>query len=101
MTDKLEEAINNGNLSVTKMLTLGRGGPMVNKKVFRKMNEIVKSARGSGLLDIGSCNLHIEHNAFLAGLQEFGMDVDVLVSAVYHFSDGWPLRLEEFETIPV
>lgn len=67
--EKLLAAIDNGNLQLACLLMLGSDGPNVNKTVFRLMNEKVKSVRRKGLLDIGSCNIHIAHNSFLKGLE--------------------------------
>lgn len=64
--------LENAHLSLQKMITLGSDGPNVNKKVFRLINEEVLSVRNKGLINIGTCNLHIVHNAFLKGLTEFG-----------------------------
>lgn len=65
------EALNN---SASKFLMLGMNGPNTNKAVFRMLNEEIKTIRGKynidGLLDLGSCNLHIIHNTFLKGLKE-------------------------------
>lgn len=48
------------------------------------------------MLDIGSCNLHIVHNAFRKGLEAFGADVGDMVITVNAFFDGWPSRQEAF-----
>ena len=78
------------------MITVGRDGPNVNKTVLRILNEAVKAERGSPLLDIGSCNLHIFHNACQAGLEEFGSRVETFSTTIFDFFDGWPSRWESY-----
>lgn len=75
----IKEAINNGNLLINKFLMLGMDGPNVNKVVYNKLNDEVKEARTSGLVNIGSCNLHCIHNSFHKGLTKYGNDVSDLI----------------------
>lgn len=75
---------------------LGSDGPNVNKKVFRLINDGIKALRGTGLVNIGTCNIHIVHNAFLKGLEELGIDVSDFIINVYYFFNGWPKRWEDF-----
>lgn len=100
---KIEEylmlALDNADLPKEKLLMLGSDGPNVNKKVFRLVNEGIKSIRGHGLIDIGSCNIHIVHNAFLKGLESYGSDVSEFVIFVYFFFKGWPKRWEDYSVI--
>lgn len=63
------------------------------------MNEEMKIIRKKPLLEIGSCNIHISHNAFLKGLQEYGSDVQDFVLDLYYFFHGWPQREEDFQMI--
>lgn len=70
---KLNEALNNANLTIRKLIMLARDGPKINKAVQKKMNEQVKAERGTPLLDLGSCNIHTAYNAFSAGLSDFGL----------------------------
>ena len=58
-----------------------------------------KTLRPKGLLDVGTCNLHIVHNAFQKGPAEFGEDTSDLVLAIYHFFENWPSRIEEYQQI--
>lgn len=89
-------ALNKGSLSLKNVVTVGSDGPKVNHKVFTLLNEQIIAARGKSLLDIGTCNLHHVHNAFLKGLEAFGTDVSDLVICVYYFFHGWPSRKEDY-----
>lgn len=80
---------------------IGSDGPRVNKNVFRIINEAVKvmPGREKGLLQVGTCNLHVINNAFLKGLETYGSDVSELILGLYYFFHGWPSRMEEYEQI--
>ena len=77
----------------------GSDGPNVNKKVERLMNELMIKERGKPLLLVGSCNIHILHNAFLKGIDKLGEDASELIYCVHHFFHGWPARTEDMEKI--
>lgn len=64
--------LSSSNLSTSSLLMLGSYGPNVNKAVFKMINEEVLSVRGKGLVNVGTCNIHTVHNAFLKGLGELG-----------------------------
>lgn len=94
------KAVDNAGLSLQNMLMLSSDGPNVNKKVWRLVNEAVKTSRsGKSLIDIGTCNIHIMHNAFLKGLQEHGQIVSDVIIKIYYFFEGWPTRNEAYEAV--
>ncbi len=94
--EHLIKALNNGNLSIERMITIGRDGPNVNKKVFRLMNDKFKAATGKNLIDVGPCDLHVVHNAFKAGLDVCGCDVANLLKNVHYYFDGEALRISKY-----
>ncbi|GBM15330.1 hypothetical protein AVEN_210955-1 [Araneus ventricosus] len=73
------------NLPIKKLLMLGSDGANVNKAVFKIFDHRLKSEVGEGLVNVGTCNLHIVHNAFGEGLQldafasitDFLEDIDI------------------------
>lgn len=72
IASKLNEAIHNAQLPKSKLLMLGSDGPNVNKTVQRIINdELIASGRPK-MIDVGTCNVHTVHNAFLKGLTTFG-----------------------------
>lgn len=95
----LVESLKNANLPIERMVTIGRDGPNVNKRVFRLMNAKFKAATGKNLIDIGPCDSHVVHNAFKAGLDVFGSDVADLLINVHYFFDGESLRSSEYRDI--
>lgn len=63
------------------------------------MENKYKEKTGKKLIDIGSCDLHIVHNAFKKGLNVFGNNVANLMVNVHCFFDGEPLRSKEYEDV--
>jgi len=96
--EKLVLALDNSHLPLSNILMLGSDGPNVNKAVYRKMNKQLLLCREKSLIDIGTCNIHIVHNAYLNGLSKFG-DASDLILLIYHYFDGYPSRWEEFVSI--
>ncbi|KAL8186230.1 UNVERIFIED_CONTAM: hypothetical protein K2H54_066348 [Gekko kuhli] len=76
-----------------------KDGPNMNKKVYRLFNENLIEMRSRGLVDIRICPLQIVHSSYLKALQTFGEDASQLAIAVYHYFEGWPARVEEYEKI--
>jgi len=93
---KLYEALDSGNLSRGKILMLGSDGPYVNKKVEKLINEDIVSLREKPLIDLGTCNVHILHNAFLKGLEELGENACGFLYELETFFAKWPSRSEDF-----
>ena len=74
-----EQLLSDG-IPVEKMVTLIRDGPNVNKAIFKKVHELIQHDYPdfTGLLDLGSCSIHIIHNAFGKGLEQYGKGLDQL-----------------------
>ena len=51
------------------------------------------------LIDIGSCGLHVVHNAFRAGFRATGWDLKSFLWALHRIFHETPARLEEFTAI--
>jgi hypothetical protein len=78
------------------MLTIDSDGPNVNKTVKRIINKEFLSATKYNLLDIGSCNIHTAHNAFLKGLEKFGEKSSNLCVFIFHYFDKFSSRVEDY-----
>ena len=74
-----EQLLSDG-IPVEKMATLIQDGPNVNKAIFKKVNELIQHDHPdfTGLLDLGSSSIHIIHNAFGKGLEQYGKGIDQL-----------------------
>ena len=82
---KMYEQLLSDGIPVDKMATLIQDGPNVNKAIFRKMNELITQDHPDfmGLIDLGSCSIHIIHNAFGKGLEQYGKGIDQLCIDLY------------------
>lgn len=97
----ITKTLSSSNLPKKNLLMLGSDGPNVNKAVFRIINEDVMIDRGKGLVNIGTCNIHTVHNAFMKGLVELGECASELIIDVYNFFNDFPSRWEDFEAIQI
>ena len=52
----------------------------MNKVIFKKVKYLIQHDHPDfiGLLDLGSCSIHIIHNAFDKGLEQYGKGIDQL-----------------------
>ena len=86
---------------MTKVVQMSMDGSNVNWKLHRLLMEQVAAAdvHAPKLLDVGSCSLHVLHNAFKAGAKasEWGTS-DVLSALHWLFVDS-PARRDDFATI--
>jgi len=99
LLEKTLQVLEESKLSLNKMLMLGMDGPNVNLKLERLLSKKVEEVRGSTLLKIGSCNLHIIHNAYEKGLQCLGRDASEFIMKIYYFFKKWPLRRGDFKNV--
>ena len=66
-------AFRSDNVPLTQMLTLGSDGPNVNKTIWREMEQKIREVYPGfqGLVDVGTCNIHIVHHTFSKGLEKY------------------------------
>ena len=75
---------------------LSMDGPNVNWKAYDLLNTKVEWGTRRKLLDIGSCGLHVLHNAFCSGMTDTGWDVEHTLGTLrWRFKDA-PARREDF-----
>ena len=110
----MEHLVNNG-IPVHRMASLIQDAPNVNKTIFRKMNKLILQdcPEFPGLIDLGSCSIHIIHNAFGKGLEKHGKELTNFVWIYIHSSSivqldvrisrtsslKWNLKLATFNSI--
>ena len=95
MVDKLEE----DKVNLSSILTLSSDGPNVNKTFFRAVNTSLKGAGNPGMINIGTCNLHVVHNSFCKALEAYGTPVDDLAVDIHSFFKISSARREDFKFI--
>lgn len=64
--DSIIDSFRTDGIDIKHLLMLGRDNPNVNKAIEKLIDEEMKK-NGGELLKLGSCNIHVIHNAFKAG----------------------------------
>ena len=101
LKENIVKALSKDFLLLVKMLHVGCDGPNVNRSLKRQLNDSVVDHAGKLLIDIGSCNIHILHNGFHAGL--VGVDhswtIDEFLSDVFAFFKKYPTCSEGMSNV--
>ena len=82
-------------LPLKLVLSLGMGGPNVNKSILGKLDETKE--KGFKPLDRCpvSCLIHVCHNSFCKGVNQYGDNADELCMNLYYFFKNNPCRRED------
>ena len=82
------------------MVSLGMDGPNVNKSIRDKLNNI-KQEKGLPKLVMcpPNCLIHVCHNSFKKGLEQFGFNAEDLCLNLYYFFKKSPCRKSELYDI--
>ena len=101
LKESIVNALSKDCLPLVKLLHIGCDGPNVNKSLKRQLNESIVELGGKPLVDIGSCNLHILHNGFHAGLASVDQNwgIDEFLSDVFTFFKKYPSRSEDMSRV--
>ena len=79
-----------------RLIQLAMDGPNVNWALFDKLEKDMDAECDVKLVNIGSCGLHIVHNAFKDGSKATGCEVAHFLSALHTLFDDVPARREDF-----
>ena len=79
-----------GTMNLSNMIQLSMDGPNVNWSFYQKLMSEVYDDRSRKLIDIGSCGLHVVHNAFRAGFGATGWDLKSFSGHCTGFSTKHP-----------
>lgn len=93
--------IENNDLSLGKLLQISMDGPNVNLSLLQKLNNALSKKSLPPLLNIGTCNLHIMHNALRKGLGKLEFDIDKFALDVHQWFRASPARKEDFHSLQV
>ena len=115
VAEKMYEHLVNNGIPVHRMASLIWDGPNVNKTILRKMNGLILQdcPEFPDLIDLGSCSIHVIHNAFGKGLEKHGKEVDKFrmdLHSLFKYSAArhedsrtsslkWNLNLSTFKSI--
>ena len=100
MRENILSALSGVGLTLSKMIMFSSDGPNVNKSLKKKLNDDIKALGGDESVDIGSCTLHIVHNAFRAGLAAVPTwNIDELVIDMYYWFKNFPACIEDYDAL--
>ncbi|XP_039464091.1 uncharacterized protein LOC120437608 [Oreochromis aureus] len=80
MYEKIEKV--RSDMGFQNLIQLSMDGPNVNWKIFSLAQHNIEEQTGKKMLNVGSCGLHILHNAFRAGCASTDWDVEVAEHAL-------------------
>ena len=88
-------------LNPSKMLQVSMDGPNVNFKFLSDLQDDRKKEDPDlpGILQLGSCSLHIVHGAFSTGIQKTGWNLESLLRAIWYLFKDSPARRSDFKKI--
>lgn len=66
--DNIVDSFRTDGIDIKRLLMIGRDNPNVNKSIEKLIDTEMKKVGGE-LLKIGSCHIHIVHNAFKSGIK--------------------------------
>ena len=103
VSSEIYNQIQNDRIPVDKMITLVHDGPNVNKTIFWHMNELILQDHQEfpGWIDLGSFTIHIIHNAFGKGIDQYGKDIDQLCMDLYFLFKHSASRHEDFKNVQI
>ncbi len=97
----IAEKMNNllSEIGIKNLVQISMDGPNVNWKVFEILQNQVQNDAGKSLINIGSCGLHILHNAFRNGCKSTGWEVEHGLYSLYCLFHECPARHEDLGTV--
>ena len=94
---ELYKTVQDLGLPLKHLLPISCDGPNVNKAIKSKLNAKLQDNFKLKLVDTGSCQLHVVHNAFRRGVQTFGEEVENLSIDLFYFFKLSPSRRENLQ----
>ena len=101
LLNTVSSAIREKNLDLLKILQISMDGPNVNWSFYSKISEELAESDPDAkeFLNVGSCGLHVVHNAFKTGAKASEMGVEDLLSGLYWLFSDSPARRDDFQVI--
>lgn len=96
---RMMETLQEDGVKLQNLSCLSSDGPNVNKTIWMHVQKELTDAGHNGLIQIGSCNIHVVHNAFRAALCEFGKDAEELAIDLHTFFKLSAARREDFSAV--
>ena len=101
VVSRMTEQFHEENIPVDKLITLVRDGPNVNKAIVRTIQQTIKDEHPEfkGLVDRGSCVLHVVHNGFGKGIGMYGKNIDQLCLDLHASFKYSAARREDYQQL--
>ena len=101
LAEKIISSVQDNGIALGQLQMLESQGPNTNKTVWNIVNDVLVNLpnRNFGLTDIGTCNLHICHNAFAKGLEMFGSSISEFVIDLHLWFKMCAARREDCELV--
>ena len=92
IADEMWRTLPELGLPFKNLLSISSDGPNVNKAIKANINTKQQGYFKRQLVDTGSCQLHVVHNAFRKGIEAYCEDVEHLYIDLFHFFKLSPCR---------
>ena len=83
-------------LPKAQLLQISMDGPNVNCIFYSKVETSFQNDLGFSLINLGSCGLHIVHNAFQKGVEVTDWQVNSLLKALHQLLKDTPARRDDY-----
>ncbi|CAF1251988.1 unnamed protein product, partial [Rotaria sp. Silwood1] len=93
--DSIVDSFRTDRIDIKRLLMIGRDNPNVNKTVEKLIDGELKKAGGE-LLKLGSCHIHMVHNAFKAGTTASYWHIQDFCIDIWSWFRHSPVRKEDF-----
>lgn len=102
LLDSFKDALLKLNIELKKIYQVSMDGPNVNLKFLKDFKFYLKETFGDDhlcLIDIGTCSLHVVNNAYKAGLEKSGWNINTFLRSLYYLFKDFPTRRSTFSRI--
>lgn len=95
VADKILSIMKEDGINLDQLVSLSSDGPNVNKTIWTSIQGELTRAGHPGLLNVGTCNIHVVHNAFGYALNQFAPEIPDLLIDIYTFFHNSAARRED------
>ena len=99
--EKIMKSLKDDGLDCELLLALSSDGPNVNKTIWKTVDATKKAAGYPGLVDIGSCYIHVVHNSFAKAKETFSNDVEELAIDLFTYFKQSSARREDYNDVQI
>ena len=99
VADEIWRTLQQSGLSSRFLLSLSSDGPNVNKSIKQSINNKLEEHFKRQLVGTGSCQIHIAHNSFRRGIEDYGEAIENLCIDLFYFFKLSASRREDYLAI--